>query len=111
MDDERLRQNARDLIGTGRLPGSPPTRVWGGPSLGSRCTLCAVGIGRDELEFELEFESSHGVWNAPPVRLHGRCLVAWESEVKAARAALPSARGAPTMPERERTPSESGGSG
>ncbi len=78
-NENTLRKNVREAIEAGRLPNQGPARMWGGPGVGARCTICERPIGRDEVEFELQFarDGNSGLGNH---HLHVRCFAAWELE-------------------------------
>ncbi len=80
MDDTKLREQAREAIRAGTLPNRPPERMWGGPGLGDRCTVCAHPVMRDEMGFELAFTREGDEPGLPNHHLHVRCFAAWESE-------------------------------
>jgi hypothetical protein len=78
-DENTLRKAAREAIQAGKLPSCPPQRVWGGPGVGARCTICGKSAGPDEVEFELEFtrQDDSGPGN---YHVHVQCFAAWEFE-------------------------------
>jgi hypothetical protein len=78
-DENTLRKLARGAIQAGKLPGRPPQRVWGGPGVGARCTICGKPAGPEEVEFELEFtrQDDGGLGNH---HVHVQCFAAWEFE-------------------------------
>jgi hypothetical protein len=75
-NENELRAQARQLIGTGKLPRAKAARTWGGMGSGLRCTLCNEPILNTEPEFELQFDTSS---SAPPIRFHRQCHSVWES--------------------------------
>lgn len=91
-DESVLRRKAREAIQSGRLPNRGPERMWGGPGVGARCTICARPIERSEVEFELQFcwDDAGGSGN---YRLHLRCFAAWELERETAETVRTSATG------------------
>ena len=91
VDEPQLRERARQKMRRGLLPAAGETRVWAGPGLGLPCAVCDQPIGRDDLEYELEFASELGT--PPPYRFHRRCHAAWQLE---RTATPPDAGGAAT---------------
>jgi hypothetical protein len=81
MPDEMiLRQHAREALQAGKIPANRPERTWGGPGVGAQCTICGRPVGRDELEFEVEFARDGDVPSLDKFHLHLRCFAAWEFE-------------------------------
>jgi hypothetical protein len=80
MDEQELRQKAREAIQAGRMPTSRPEGVWGGRGAGVECAVCGQVVSPDTLGFDLDFGPSVtvGVGNTPHV--HIRCFAAWEFE-------------------------------
>jgi hypothetical protein len=80
MDENWLREKAREVIRAGRLPDRSPDRTWGGPGCGGNCTVCGNPLICDESELELEFFGCR----EHPCRiihhLHLQCFDAWELE-------------------------------
>lgn len=72
-----IREKAREVVLTGKLPPRPPERVWGGPGGGAACSICNVPVRRDEVEFELEFFRAGEISTH---HLHAECFTAWECE-------------------------------
>lgn len=62
---------------SGKVPGRPPDRMWGGPGTGTQCSVCNAPVNPDEVEFELEF-----LWPTQLVtyHVHVDCFAAWECE-------------------------------
>ena len=50
-----VRDNLREAIRSGKLPGQSPQRTWAGQGCGAPCMICGHAINADELEYELEF--------------------------------------------------------
>jgi hypothetical protein len=76
-NEEALRQKARQLVRSGKLPICRPDRVWGGRGEGVKCSICDIAVTEAEIEFELEF------FRAPTVvrhHVHLDCFTAWERE-------------------------------
>jgi len=64
---------------TGCLPRQPPERIWGGPGGGATCVVCGKKVGREEMEFELQFSSPENPdWEN--CHVHVGCFAAWEVE-------------------------------
>jgi len=80
-DDSVLRAKAREAIEAGTLPNRRPERMWGGPGVGARCTICGEPVKHDELELEMEFSADPG---AGPSKhhVHVRCFSALEFEMR-----------------------------
>ena len=79
VDEELLRERAREKMRGGALPTDAEMRVWAGPGLGLPCAVCDRPIDRDDLEYELEFASELGT-PPQPYRFHRRCHAAWQLE-------------------------------
>jgi hypothetical protein len=82
MDETALREKAREVIRTGKLPQRRPDRTWGGPGVGDACAICSLPVRRDELEFEIQFaRNGQGVEaGLDKYHVHVRCFAAWEFE-------------------------------
>jgi len=89
--ETELRQRARELISSGRLPGLTPKNVWGGHGSGEQCALCGKSISRDEVEYEIEDRTQGNA--AVLYRFHFLCHAAWQFEC--ARSELLKRQGAP----------------
>jgi hypothetical protein len=78
-DDSLLRKKVQEAVRAGSLPNRRPDRTWGGPGSGACCTICGARVGRDEVEFEIEFG---GEDTAQPSSyyVHVQCFAAWEAE-------------------------------
>lgn len=79
-DESLLRRKAREAIQARRLPQSRPARMWGGPGVGACCTICGERMGRNETEFELQFDGDGAAHGAETYHLHIGCFAAWEFE-------------------------------
>jgi len=89
MDDDALRDKARELIRTGRLPDRSPKSVWGGTSRGEApCMLCGEPLRREDVFLEIELRRPDG---STYPQLHVRCFSAFEQ-------ALHDPGGTPTHP-------------
>lgn len=83
VNDERaLRIRAREAMKAGSLPERPPERMWGGPGGGCLCAVCGRNIGKEEMEFELQFSSTEEGFKS--YHVHVRCFAAWELERRSA---------------------------
>ena len=79
-DEASLREKAREALGSGRLPMTKPSRLFGGPGAERPCALCGEIVPRRETEFEIEF-TRRGVGSGfDRYHLHPRCFAAWEFE-------------------------------
>lgn len=79
MSDERLlRTQAREAIRAGRSPDRVPERMWGGPGSGAVCAVCGRNVGKEEMEFELQFSLKAD--GSDSYHFHVRCFAAWELE-------------------------------
>lgn len=81
MPDARaLRENIRELLRVGRLPGRQSLRsAWTGPGLDQPCAACGHSLTPDDVTFELEFDDSSADETAS-YRLHAVCFEIWELE-------------------------------
>jgi hypothetical protein len=80
MDENTVRQKARDAIAAGKLPIRRPERMWGGPGTGAACAICAQPLKPDQMGFELEFSRHTGAPAAVNYHTHVQCFAAWEFE-------------------------------
>ena len=44
MEEETLREKARAVIESGKLPSRTPDRTWGGPGVGASCAICDLPV-------------------------------------------------------------------
>ncbi len=79
-DELRLREQARAVIQSGKLPSRSPDRTWGGPGVGAECTVCGRPVTKDELEFEIQFARDGDNPGLDKFHVHIRCFAAWEFE-------------------------------
>jgi hypothetical protein len=79
-DEARLREQAREVIQTGKLPARAPDRTWGGPGVGAACSVCTRPVTKDELEFEIQFARDGDNPGLDKFHVHIRCFAAWEFE-------------------------------
>jgi hypothetical protein len=80
MDEQTLRAEARAAIQNGKLPARRPDRTWGGPGVGAPCSVCALPVEKDQLEFEVEFAHDGQNPGLDKYHLHVKCFAAWEFE-------------------------------
>ena len=80
MDEHDLREQARTVIEAGKLPARRPDRTWGGPGVGAPCAVCGVPVGKDQLEFEIQFARDGDSPGLDKYHVHVRCFAAWEFE-------------------------------
>ncbi len=106
-NEDILRKTARDAIRAGKLPDRRPEQMWGGPGIGAHCTICDRPIGRNEVEFELQF-ARNGASSLGNYHVHPRCFAAWELEREdgdvASGSVLPAGSTEGMMPAGEREP-------
>lgn len=79
-DEDRLREQAKEAIRSGRLPTRLQDRMWGGPGLGARCPVCELTVTKDQLEMQIEFGRNGSDPGIDTYHLHVRCFAAWEFE-------------------------------
>jgi hypothetical protein len=79
-DEPRLREQAREVIQTGKLPARSPDRTWGGPGVGAPCSVCERPVSKDEMEFEIQFAHDGDNPGLDKYHVHVRCFAAWEFE-------------------------------
>jgi hypothetical protein len=79
-DESILRERAREVIRSGKLPANQPDRTFGGTSSGAVCAVCGDAIPRQQMEFEIEFNSYGVMPGSAHYHLHPRCFAAWEFE-------------------------------
>ena len=79
-DEARLRGQAREAVRTGKLPGRPQDRTWGGPGVGAPCSVCGNPVAKDEMELQVEFRYDGDTPGLSKFHLHVRCFAAWEFE-------------------------------
>jgi hypothetical protein len=83
-DEAILREKARVAVQNGKLPARRPDRTWGGPGVGASCTICELPVGREEMEFEIQFEHDYPAPGLDKFHIHVRCFAAWEFERRSA---------------------------
>jgi hypothetical protein len=79
-DEEILREKARTVVRSGKLPARRPDRTWGGPGVGAQCAVCDLPVTKDELEFEIQFARDGDSPGLDKFHVHIRCFAAWEFE-------------------------------
>jgi hypothetical protein len=79
-DESILREKARAVIQSGKLPARRPDRTWGGPGVGAPCSVCALPVTKDELEFEIQFARDGDNPGLDNFHVHIRCFAFWELE-------------------------------
>jgi hypothetical protein len=79
-DESMLREKARAVVQSGKLPARAPDRTWGGPGVGAACTVCERPVTKDEMEFEIQFEHDGSNPGLDKFHVHIRCFAAWEFE-------------------------------
>ena len=83
-DEAHLREQALGAIRDGRIPVRQPDRTWGGPGVGAACSVCSLPIGKDQLEFEIQFIHHGRDPGLDKYHVHVRCFAAWEFERRGA---------------------------
>jgi hypothetical protein len=84
-DESLLRERARAVVQSGKLPARSPDRTWGGPGVGAACAVCELPVKKDEMEFEIQFEHDGSNPGLDKFHVHLRCFAAWEFERKKAQ--------------------------
>lgn len=79
LSEGALRTKARVLIEQGKLPTRVPVRMWGGPGIGTACSVCGVPITTEEQELELQVERD-GRPGLDRFHVHIKCFAAWALE-------------------------------
>jgi hypothetical protein len=79
-DEQLLRQKARAVVESGKLPSRGPDRTWGGPGVGAMCVICDLPVQRDQMEFEIQFARDGENPGLDKFHVHIRCFAAWEFE-------------------------------
>ena len=80
MDEQALREKARQVTRDGKLPNRRPDRTWGGPGVGAPCALCELPVRKEDLEFEIQFARDGSDPGLDKYHLHVRCFSVWELE-------------------------------
>jgi hypothetical protein len=79
-DEPRLREQAKAVIQSGKLPSRSPDRTWGGPGVGAPCSVCERPVTKEEMEFEIQFARDSDNPELDKFHVHIRCYAAWEFE-------------------------------
>jgi hypothetical protein len=79
--DNILRAQARELIQAGKLPHRLPSRMWGGPGMGTPCLVCSAPVGHNQTGLEVEFTCDGG-HSASTHHFHVHCFSALEFELR-----------------------------
>jgi hypothetical protein len=79
-DEDTLRNKAREVIHSGKLPGRRPERMWGGRGSGAECAICGDPLEPEQFEFELQFAANGAHHDLAACHVHIRCFAAWEFE-------------------------------
>jgi hypothetical protein len=79
-DEPVLREKARAVVQSGKLPARRPDRTWGGPGIGAECSVCALPVTKDQMEFEIQFARDGDNPGLDKFHVHVRCFAAWEFE-------------------------------
>jgi len=75
IDEGVLRERARRLLMSGKLPGGDPAVSWAGSGRGEPCCVCQILVRPDEIGFDLSFRMSQ---REVELHMHSRCRIAWE---------------------------------
>jgi len=75
IDEGVLRERARRLLMSGKLPGSDPAVSWAGSGRGEPCCVCQILVRPDEIGFDLSFRMPQ---REVELHMHSRCRIAWE---------------------------------
>ena len=79
-DEPRLREQAKAVIQSGKLPSRSPDRTWGGPGVGAPCSVCERPVTKEEMEFEIQFARDSDNPELDKFHVHIRWYAAWEFE-------------------------------
>jgi hypothetical protein len=75
LDDIQLRERARTLLASGRLPSLEPSILWEGSGRDETCCVCRLLVRGDEIGFDLSFGMPG---RDAELHMHSRCRIAWE---------------------------------
>ena len=75
LRDDALRARIRQRIDIGRLPVFIPGTIQAGYGAGLKCYACEESITRSQIEYHV-----HDPGYGPPMSLHFRCHVIWQTE-------------------------------
>jgi hypothetical protein len=90
-DEPRLREQAREAVRSGKIPGRRQDRTWGGPGVGAPCSVCGKPVSKHEMELEIQFARNGDASGLDKFNLHVRCFAAWEFERNKVDGAPPGA--------------------
>jgi hypothetical protein len=82
MGEHALREKAREVIQTAKLPNRCPDQMWGGPGVGANCAICGAPVNHDELELEIELAREDEGPSLSQYHFHIQCFAAWEAECR-----------------------------
>ena len=82
IDARALRERARLLLISGKLPSGDPAVSWAGSGRGDPCCVCQVLVRPDQIGFDLAFRMPQ---REVELHMHSRCRIAWE-QARASRA-------------------------
>ena len=80
IDDTVLRERARTLLVSGKLPALEPSATWAGSGRGDTCCVCRLLVRGDEIGFDLSFGLPG---RDVELHMHSRCRIAWEQARRA----------------------------
>jgi hypothetical protein len=80
MDEDAVREKAREAIQHGKLPRRAPDRTWGGPGVSAPCAICDRPVTDREMEFEIQFARDGDNPGLDKFHVHLNCFAAWEFE-------------------------------
>lgn len=75
VEDSQLRERAKTLLASGKLPATEPASMWAGSGRDEACCVCRVLVRRDEIGFDLAFRAPG---DEVELHMHARCRIAWE---------------------------------
>ena len=75
LQDDALRARIRQRIDLGRLPVFIPGTIQAGYGAGLKCYACGESVTRTQIEYHV-----HDPGYGPPMSLHFRCHVIWQTE-------------------------------
>jgi hypothetical protein len=79
-DEAILREQAKAVLQSGKLPARRPDRTLGGPGVVAPCSVCDKPVTKDELELEVQFARDGDNPGLDKFHAHIRCFAAWEFE-------------------------------
>jgi hypothetical protein len=79
--ESTLREKAREAVQSGRLPAVKPSRTWGGPGNGTRCSMCGETVTQGQMELEIEYRRTGATPGLDKYYLHVKCFAVWECEI------------------------------